>query len=237
MTIGIYCISFEGTEAVYIGQSGTIEQRFMSHLCTMKKGQHHNKYVNEAYSQYGTPTFEILEVCTRLELDEKEKGWIAEFDSCKNGLNIGNGGASGGSGCYGPTSKYREEQVILAMTYLGMEKLYNSTQIEELTGVARAAVRLISCGKSHTWLEEVYPIEYLAMRNNQKLGRVGTAYGTVLAAVGQDLPTLIAPDGEEYEVENIREFCRLFQLDRRHLSRVIQGVAKSHKGFSLKIAA
>ena len=237
MTIGIYCISFEGTEAVYIGQSVTMEQRFISHLCTMKKGLHHNKYVNEAYTQYGLPTFEILEVCTRLELDEKEKGWIEEFDSCKTGLNIGNGGASGGSGCYGPTSKYNEEQIVTVMDLLGSDTLFNSTQIEEITGVPRSTVRSISRGVAHIWLEEAYPIEYALMRTNQELGRVGTTYGTVLAAVGLDLPTLIAPDGEEYEVENIREFCRLFQLDRRNLAKVIQGTARSHKGFILKIAA
>lgn len=120
------------------------------------------------------------------------------------------------------------------MELLSDNKLYNSTQIEEITKVERTTVRDISCGALYPELLLVNPIMYEKMRSNQKLGRVGTNFGTVLAAQGMIAPIVIDPEGIEHGVTNIREFSRRFCLDRRHLTGVIKCNNKSHLGFYLK---
>ncbi len=39
-------------------------------------------------------------------------------------------------------------------------------------------------------------------------------------------------DGQEYETSNLMAFCREHGLQRRHINEVVQGIRKSHHGFS-----
>jgi hypothetical protein len=88
--MGIYAIKNKANRKVYIGQSIHIQNRFKQHLAALEKGNHHSKKLQKDFDKYGPEQFtlEILEICNRDELDQKEIEWINKFDSLQNGYNV-----------------------------------------------------------------------------------------------------------------------------------------------------
>ena len=86
MTCGIYLLRFNGTKAVYVGQSINIEERYSSHIRYMRAKTTSHK-LQYAYDTYGIPTLEILVECDKELLNETENEAIAIFNSVENGFN------------------------------------------------------------------------------------------------------------------------------------------------------
>jgi group I intron endonuclease len=79
----------------YVGQTKTkLEKRFTSHVCAANSGS--TAIIHNAIRKYGKDAFEIelLQECQSFEeLDEAERGWIAELNTvAPNGYNIEEGG-------------------------------------------------------------------------------------------------------------------------------------------------
>lgn len=93
---GIYKITNKVNLKVYIGQSNNIYQRWRSHRSSLKSGYRENSHLVNAWRKYGEPNFdfEILEKCSLEELDEKERYWISNYESCdrEKGYNKESGG-------------------------------------------------------------------------------------------------------------------------------------------------
>lgn len=91
--IGIYKITNTVTNKSYIGQSTDIEHRFWEHRHHKKS----SKNLQEDIITYGIDnfTFDILEECSEEELNEREKHWIAEYQSKGLAYNIALGGKGG----------------------------------------------------------------------------------------------------------------------------------------------
>jgi len=92
MTIGIYAIICKPTAKLYIGQSINIRSRKNQHLKDLLKGKHCNSYLQNAFNKYGRPNFafQVLENCTREELNTREAYWINIKNSNKSeyGFNL-----------------------------------------------------------------------------------------------------------------------------------------------------
>lgn len=89
----IYKIENLINKRVYIGQT---VQRFVSrknaHIRDLKKNNHHNLHLQNAWNKYGKKSFSfsILEVCDINKLDELEIKWISYYKN--NSYNIQSGG-------------------------------------------------------------------------------------------------------------------------------------------------
>lgn len=70
MTCGIYKIVNTLNGNTYVGQSSNIEQRFIDHKKNLKKNQHDNPYLQNAWNKYGSESFEfsIIELCSTDQL-------------------------------------------------------------------------------------------------------------------------------------------------------------------------
>lgn len=94
--IGIYKFQNNKNNMVYIGQSIHLDDRYNEHKRNHLNKNHINYYCNfyKALREFGFNNFnfEILEYCSKEELDEKEKYWIAHFNSYSNGYNMTPGG-------------------------------------------------------------------------------------------------------------------------------------------------
>lgn len=100
----VYRIFFDHVDGSYIGITNNIETRKKKHLYFAKKGIKGKLY--NAIRKYKNPKFEILDVCQNEQiLLEKEKQYIQDFDSYKNGLNS----TLGGEGTFGSTRKKSSE--------------------------------------------------------------------------------------------------------------------------------
>ena len=89
MSIGIYKITNKVNGKSYIGLSSNIEERFKKHR--QMQGE---KVLYSAFQKYGIENFDfsIIELCSPDLLSEREKYWIAYYDTYNNGYNVTLGG-------------------------------------------------------------------------------------------------------------------------------------------------
>lgn len=91
----IYIIKNTVNDKVHVGQTKvSLKLRFQNHLSAARNGKDY--IIGKAIRKYGEDKFyiELLEECTVEELNEREKYWIAFFNSTDNrsGYNISTGG-------------------------------------------------------------------------------------------------------------------------------------------------
>ena len=91
---GIYKITCLANNKSYIGQSVSIKRRWATHKRELAAGTHYNEYLQRAYNKYGKDnfTYEILELCSKDKLNEREQFYVTIFDTFKNGYNCDLGG-------------------------------------------------------------------------------------------------------------------------------------------------
>ena len=93
-TSGIYMIRNKINGKVYIGQAQNLNIREYNHIHDLRKGTHHNKHLQAAWDKYTEQNFEfsIVELCDVDKLNEREKFYINELDTLKDGYNQTEGG-------------------------------------------------------------------------------------------------------------------------------------------------
>lgn len=91
---GIYKITNNINGKCYIGQSIDIYYRWFTHQNPKIWQSDKGKALYRAFIKYGIDNFmfEIIEVCPRKKLDEREKHWISFYKSYKDGYNMTKGG-------------------------------------------------------------------------------------------------------------------------------------------------
>ena len=162
MTCGIYAIYWEQPDLIYVGQSMDIEARFAAHKGYLKRGDHANWKISEAYHKYGLPEFLILEECSASTLLLNEVHWVSEFN---NVLNIQEAGVPVGTGVKNPNSKHSKRRILRAFVYL-YKYGFPQHKVAALTGIPRGTLSHITCGKAHHWLQQDYPDEFSLLQKN-----------------------------------------------------------------------
>ncbi|MGX9291011.1 GIY-YIG nuclease family protein [Bacillus sp. A015] len=96
MKSGIYSITNMCNSKIYIGQSVNVKRRLNDHKYLLKKGKHHNTYLQREFNKFGEDNFVFaIEVfCPIEELDLQERQLINNRDSMnrKRGYNLESGG-------------------------------------------------------------------------------------------------------------------------------------------------
>lgn len=122
--IGIYKITNKLNNHSYIGLSTKVEERWKYHQSPYNQQRESCKSLYKAFEKYGIEnfTFEILEECSIQELGEKEKYYIAKYDTYKNGYNMTTGGEDN-IGSAHPNHKLTDEDIINIRTrYNNLER-------------------------------------------------------------------------------------------------------------------
>ena len=111
--IGIYKITNNLNKHSYIGQSVRIEHRWQEHKSHYNWQRESKKPLYLAFQKYGIEnfTFEVLEECEREKLSEREKYWIAFYNTYKDGYNQTSGGEDN-AGENHPNHKLTSQDVI-----------------------------------------------------------------------------------------------------------------------------
>ena len=96
MSIGIYKITNKVNDKSYIGLSTNIERRFIDHkhLKDCSRNKNKLKILYQAFLKYGIENFDfsIIELCPVEKLSERERYWVAFYDTYYNGYNATVGG-------------------------------------------------------------------------------------------------------------------------------------------------
>lgn len=112
--IGIYKITKKENGKSYIGQSNDIERRFSEYKIKI------DIPIEVAIKKYGTDAFnfEIIEECPLDKLDEREKYWIAFYNTYKEfGYNCNEGGGNNRSENNGRTNLTNEDVAYIRECY------------------------------------------------------------------------------------------------------------------------
>lgn len=112
--IGIYKITKKENGKSYIGQSNDIERRFSEHKTKI------DIPIEIAIKKYGTDafSFEIIEKCSLDQLDEREKYWIAFYNTYKGfGYNCNEGGGNNRGENNGRTNLTNEDVAYIRECY------------------------------------------------------------------------------------------------------------------------
>lgn len=120
--IGIYKITNKNTGKSYIGQSNDIERRFKEHQIVGTKSR---IPVDIAIQKYGKDafTYEIVELCSIEQLNEKEEYWIQFYNTFNNGYNCNPGGNQASIGEYNGRAKLTENDVkLIRQAYANHER-------------------------------------------------------------------------------------------------------------------
>lgn len=112
--IGIYKITKKENGKSYIGQSNNIERRFSEHKTKT------DIPIEIAINKYGVDAFnfEIVEECSLDELDDREKYWIAFYNTYKGfGYNCNEGGGNSRGENNGRTNLTNEDVAYIRECY------------------------------------------------------------------------------------------------------------------------
>lgn len=229
MTIGIYALHFKGSDKVYIGQSLRIEERFARHKLRITTGLANYKLM-QAYSSYGLPSLEIiLETNADEDLDILENEAIQIYDAVNNGFNINSKAGGGGVGLQGDlhgNSKFTNAAILKVFNLLTENISFK--QIVDETGVSIHTIRDVSKGRTHRWLKTEFPIEYDKMLLLKGHREKNTAKDR-----GIIYTPILDPEGTLHTVDNLNAFAMKYNLNSSHLSGVLHGIRKTHKGWKL----
>lgn len=155
--IGIYSITNQVNNKVYIGQSINIEQRWRAHRSRAfnPNASDYEKPLYRAIRKYGLDNFEfkVIEICKEEELDKKEEEWIRYFAAVdpQNGYNLTYGGETGNP------IKISEEESNQIIDLL----LHSSETQQEIANKFNISQRLVSgINLGEYWVKEKlsYPL-------------------------------------------------------------------------------
>jgi group I intron endonuclease len=85
----VYLIKNTVNDMVYVGSTTiSVYRRFIEHKSDARTGKYESKFMS-ALRELGEDNFSIgiLEVCEDADVWERENHWITKFDSCENGYN------------------------------------------------------------------------------------------------------------------------------------------------------
>lgn len=75
---GVYAIEQVGTDRIYIGSSGNIENRWYQHRLALRRQKHHSPFLQRAWDKYGADAFRfvVLDECPETEILELEQEYL-----------------------------------------------------------------------------------------------------------------------------------------------------------------
>lgn len=237
MTIGIYKLVFKGSDKVYIGQSTNIEKRFGQHISSIRNNSANAKLMM-AYESFGLPNLEIILECTTDSLDENEDLAIEIYDSVNKGLNIYKyaNEAPTYKGFGYANSKYTKQQLIETLKLLVQNSpVLTYKEIQEITNVSCATITKIVAKQQHSWLSEECCSLYTQLDSIKEKRKLTSNLAAGLSAKDRNInyPLIVDPKGNTYKVDNARQFALSHSLAPNHLTEVLNGHRKSHKGWHL----
>ena len=83
----VYAIQHNNTKRIYIGSSINPEERYMSHIYSLRKGNHPVEDMQEDFNKYGENlSFYILDECHGYEERKKEYEWMRKYNTTHRGV-------------------------------------------------------------------------------------------------------------------------------------------------------
>lgn len=216
MSIGIYKIENLINHKVYIGQSIEIEKRWQKHLNAKD-----NFAIHKALQKYGKEnfSFQIIEECDLLDLDNKEQYWMNYYNSLiPNGYNMIQGGSNGAG--------FAKGKKVLQYTLDGIfVKEYNSAnQASNQTGVCHSDI--CKCCRGDTPRAGKYQWKYSGDDKEIKPIKIRTDFSVL--QINKNTGEIIK------EFPSLKEASEQTHIAKSIICKVCNGKGKTAGGFKWK---
>lgn len=199
---------------VYVGQTVDLETRHKKHIQydPFNKNTREFKYpLSRGIRKYGEEEYQLIILESNLlkeELNEKEKYWIAFYDTYFNGYNQSTGGAN-------PVKPiFTEEKIDLVIEMLKDES-YSYNDIMKKTGISMTHIYNINTGKRRKRDSLDYPI-----RKSNTKGTKGLKFSP---EENKQIHQLLLETTLAFE-----EIAEQFNCKKETISRINKGETKSY---------
>jgi group I intron endonuclease len=223
---GIYAIIHHESGRHYIGSAVHITRRWSVHRAYLARGTHQNSYLQRAWAKHGEGAFGffVLELVEPERLIEVEQEWIDRLWH-KGLYNRRRDAASNLGVKHRPESiaKMREAQKGRRPSRETMEKAWAACRgiKHDPAFVAR---------RTATMKGRVHAAETIERMRQSALKRSPEHLAAIAASLSRTY-VVVAPNGQERLVTNLKAFCRENGLSQGHLSAVVRGERRHHKGW------
>lgn len=222
MICGIYKITNKINRHYYVGQAVDIKARFREHRFSARHIEHkdHNSPIHKALCKYGCNNFlcEVLEECTRTQLNDREIYWIDKLKARENGnYNILAGGQD--------RIKFDNKPVELYdLNGRYIKTLPSATKVAEVLGVSRNTIYGVLHGNRPSC--QGYQMKYAEDKEKIIKKFVSKQGGSkavcqIDAISNQIINTFISAAQAAKEING----------DSSTITKVCKGKLKTHKGF------
>lgn len=210
----IYCSHNSLSGMKYVGQTiNSLKHRMNQHYLQSKNGK--TKFSKELNKNKKFFIWGILEECDISLMDDREKYWIKYFDTLNNGYNS----TIGGNIPFDP-NKIKEftimapnGDIIKSKNICKFCRLYNLHQGH----ISSVINKKIKSYKGWKLIDTKFIGQESTAENNKKYFIIETPSGDIVKDTG------------------ISDFCKKNDLCVSHISQVLSGKRKSHKGYKLPI--
>ncbi len=260
-TPGIYRITCIVTGKFYVGSAKSLYHRRKNHFGALQRNDHWNIKLQRAFNKHGPDafTFEILEYVLVPELlTAREQYWFKKLNPFgPNGFNIAPIAGSplgvkhtpeacanmGASHVGKPSRNLGKKQSPEAREKNRLAQLGNTHALGmRHTPEARAQMSISRKGKPAHNRGTTHKPETIEKIRLAGIGRVPSPEtlakmsikGSAAKASSRKTYILTSPDGIEYTVVGIRQFCKEHHLDRSTLLKVAKGKYSHHKGWKAR---
>lgn len=219
---GIYRITCTTTSKIYIGSALNLQKRRNEHWYHLSRKTHRNQKLQGAWNKYGEDafTFEILEFVLIPELlTAREQYWFDKLKPFKRDKGFNISPVAG--------SRLGVKQPPEAIAKSRVANLGKKISVEHRKKVSLALLgntHLLGHKHSEETKRKMSKTRLGLPRNEKALAALTTAH-----IKNMKLFIVTAPDGTEYIVHGLNQFCREHHLDQGAMTRVAQGKCSSHK--------
>ena len=211
---GVYQVRCIATRQIYIGSAVDLRARWISHRRALRRGEHRNRFLQEAWNQYGEASFEfsVLELVVDSERLQSEQSWI-DRTGCTDraiGFNI-----------YPIAGSPGELNAQLWEGFIDPDgneiTIFNLYEFCRQRGLDFPSMHRLAIGKS-----KLKSYKGWTHKNSvRKRDYVKTYDG------------FIDPEGSHVgPITNLAAFCREHGLDNTHMVAVVNGRICSHRGWT-----
>ncbi|MFN6531032.1 GIY-YIG nuclease family protein [Nostoc sp. ChiSLP03a] len=215
---GIYAIINRDNGKAYIGSTAeSFRKRWNKHKASLRLCKHHSPVLQKAWNKYTEFRFEfrILEVVPKEEftdnkyLTDIEQVYLDTYNPEYNILKIA-GSCLGRK--HGEEAKVKLSQSMKGKTpwNIGIPR----------TDEVKEKLRQANLGKG-----QIHALNTPAAKAKSIESRISKL----------EEHTLISPEEVEYTFKSIRAFCKVWNLQQSHVTQLLKGKQKVHKGWRVKI--
>lgn len=235
---GVYAIRCLVSGRVYIGSSQDIALRFKDHRTLLRTGKHHCIGLQRAWNKYGEIAFvvDVLELADQSILLEREQAWFDVY-AVQTSKRTYNASIVPGAPMKGRKHS-QETRHRFSVTRRGA---LNPNYKGETKHCAWCGVKFQSYDKQQKYCsfacytKAPKSAETLQRYSDTSKGRKRTPESIVkYQQKRRQWYRATDPDGVEYVVHGLADFCREHGLDQGSMSAVVSGRRSNHKGWLCK---